>query len=134
MCVNSETCSPFFRLTSTYRREPTGSSSCQNTNKLPLEIDIKTDQFGNETSFKVRKRISNGKFKKVTFKRDKNFFEGDQEYYFKKCLPKKNCYKFFIIDEYGDGFGADKEGVYKVRWNGTWHIHLLIMQFAAYVN
>lgn len=116
-----------------HRREPSASSSCQNRNKFPLEIDIKTDQFGNETSFKVRKRKPNGKFKKVAFQRDTNFFDGNQEYYFKKCLPKKSCFKFFIIDEYGDGFGVLEEGEYTVRWNGTWHIYLLIMQFVVCV-
>jgi hypothetical protein len=81
-------------------------------------INLKTDNYGFETSVAVYRRNRKGRFKKRVFFR--NLLNSDKTYNFSKCLPKKFCYKLIVTDDYGDGLCCSNgNGSFQGWWNGN---------------
>jgi len=94
-----------------------GACSCP-SGEQKFELAIKTDNYGYETSYRIKRKNNAGKFRgKIA---EQVGFESNGDFELSKCLPDDRCYKFFIFDENRDGiccgFG---EGSYSVTWNGT---------------
>jgi len=95
------------------------TTPCPNQKQAKVNVYLKTDNYGEETSFKIKMRKNNGKFKTV-FTKAKGTFDSSSEYNFSKCLRKNKCYKLVMIDSYGDGLCcADGEGTYSATWKGS---------------
>lgn len=87
------------------------------TDQELFEFMMQTDGFGEDITWRLKKRNSKGKFKNVLsggFSEaygDNNLFT--EEY----CIPKNDCYKFLIYDSYGDGLCCNEgEGYYKISF------------------
>lgn len=83
-----------------------------------FKFTMKTDQYGEDITWKLKKQNNNGKFK--------NFLDGgvneeygdEQTYNEEYCIPKDECYKFIINDAYGDGLCCQYgEGFYEISLN-----------------
>jgi len=96
---------------------PTGTQ-CPQSKQAKALIYLKTDNYGNETSFKIKRRRADGKFKKTVFQ--KTGFNENTQYNFSKCLIKNKCYKLVMVDSFGDGLCcADGSGTYSLKWKGN---------------
>ena len=82
-----------------------------------FRLELTTDDFGDETSFKVMRR-RNGRFNKKVF--SGSGYESSTDYTEVKCLKKNGCYKLVILDSHGDGLCCDYgAGSYKAYWKDT---------------
>mmetsp|Transcript_19147 Transcript_19147/g.29489 ORF Transcript_19147/g.29489 Transcript_19147/m.29489 type:complete len:446 (-) Transcript_19147:139-1476(-) len=87
---------------------PSPTASC-----IPFKLEVTTDNFPEETSWKVKD--SNGDVViKGNFNNKGTFTEED-------CLPRNvGDYKFIIKDSWGDGICCNEgNGSYQVTWNGV---------------
>jgi len=92
-------------------------SGCPKKKQKELIIEITTDNYGeDETEIYVEKRNKKGEFKKKFL--EKNDFGNNESHVIGKCLKDKNsCYRFTILDSYGDGICCDYgNGSYKVTY------------------
>jgi len=91
--------------------------SCANSNQARLEIEVSADSYSEaDNSFKVLMR-KNGKFdvERVSVENLSN----NQVVRMSRCLNKDKCYKFIMLDKFGDGIccGYGK-GYYIITWDG----------------
>lgn len=94
------------------------SKQCPVNRKKRWAINLKTDNYGFETSVAVYRRNKKGRFKKRVFFR--SLLNSDKTYNFSKCLPKKFCYKLIVTDDYGDGLCCSNgNGSFQGWWNGN---------------
>ena len=96
-------------------KKPTAASkSEQQKNAATLKLQVKTDNYGGETSWKLY-----GLDNKVVLEEDGSVYpEGNSEYIKTYSVPS-GCYTFEIFDHYSDGLCCSNgEGSYKVFYNG----------------
>jgi hypothetical protein len=85
--------------------------------KSRVNVYIKTDNYGSETSFKVMMKRANGKFNRKVFAG--SGFSSTSEYDRSKCLAKNQCYKLIVFDSVGDGMCCEYgEGSFQAAWKG----------------
>jgi len=60
-------------------------------------------------------RNRKGKFKRVKFQGQD--FDSEASVSITKCLPRRKCYKLFMLDSHGDGM-SEGDGSYTANWNG----------------
>ena len=93
---------------------------CGNKRKKLFSLQLETDNYGSETSWKLQKRNK----KKKKFRRHKeggvSLFElylDNSSYIEQHCLQKNACYRFKIFDSFGDGMCCKEgDGGYKVTY------------------
>ena len=89
---------------------------CDNPIKKRFRIKLKTDDYGEETSFVVKKK-RRGVFSKVVFRGDG--FDSNTEYNLSKCIRKNRCYRLEIYDSAQDGLCCSYgEGSFQGYWDG----------------
>lgn len=79
---------------------PTPEIKCKR-NQIEFEIQIRTDDYGDDTRFRLQKSNASKKGWKTIVAIDE--FENNGRVSIKRCLSKRLCYRFKVIDEYGDG-------------------------------
>ena len=90
---------------------------CGDSRNSRFKINLKTDEYGYETSFAVRKRRNNGRFRRVVFSGDG--FGDNDEYNLSKCLRKNNCYRLEVYDSAQDGLCCQYgQGSFQGSWDG----------------
>merc|ERR1712045_372296 len=94
---------------------PTPPATCDST-KSKLLVEILTDDDGEETSWLLKKRNFNGKFKTILAGGMDEDYEDNFLHKEVYCVPKDKCFKFHIFDARGDGLAG--KGYYKVVLNG----------------
>jgi hypothetical protein len=67
-------------------------------------LELTTDEWGGETSFLVKRRNANGKFKTKVFTGNK--FACSTDCTRTKCLSQSGCYKLIVKDSASDGVYA----------------------------
>ncbi len=93
---------------------------CQYTWQSRVNVYIKTDNYGSETSFKVMMRRPNGAFSRKVFAG--NNFASASEYDRSKCLRKSKCYKLIVYDSADDGICCEfGEGSFQASWKGKFN-------------
>jgi len=94
------------------------SKQCTVAAKKRWAINLKTDNYGYETSIAVYRKNRKGRFTRRVFFRSN--LSSNKTYNFSKCLPKKFCYKLIVTDDYGDGLCCNQgNGSYQGFWNGN---------------
>mmetsp|Transcript_10860 Transcript_10860/g.16413 ORF Transcript_10860/g.16413 Transcript_10860/m.16413 type:complete len:743 (-) Transcript_10860:421-2649(-) len=94
------------------------TSPCPNARDRRFRLELTTDNYGNEISFKVMQRKANGKFKRQVFAGAN--FDSNSDYIRSKCLNKNKCYKLIVMDQHGDGICCGYgEGSYQGYWKGN---------------
>ncbi len=81
---------------------------CEDNKNLQFKLEIKTDSYGDETSWELMKKEDNGELTKILFGDN---YESDTRYNLPSdvghyCLEEDACYIFTIFDSYGDGMTA----------------------------
>lgn len=93
------------------------TSPCEDSSKKKFTLELTTDQWGSETSFLVKRRNANGKFKTNVF--SGNNFESSTDYTLAKCLPQSGCYKLIVRDSASDGICCETgNGSFQGYWKG----------------
>lgn len=85
-----------------------------------LTLELQTDNYGSETSWKLQKR----KARKKKFRRHKEggvslyeLYWENSNYVEQYCLRQNACYKFKIFDSFGDGMCCmEGEGGYRIKY------------------
>ena len=85
------------------------SGSCSNRKYGLLEVTVQTDSKSPTENIMMVKR---GK-RRVWMRSD---FHKDATITYRKCLPKRSCYRFIMTDTKGDGISG---GGYTVKWRGN---------------
>ena len=88
----------------------TTTSPCRNRKHGLLVITVTTDGYSREENLFV---VKNRKKRKFWQKRR---LPNESIKTYRKCLPKRQCYRLTMLDTYGDGF---IHGGYTVEWMGT---------------
>lgn len=79
-------------------------------------VEILTDDYGDETSWIMKKRNSAGRFKTYLDGGMEEEYQDNFLHREKYCIPKNKCYKFMMFDAHGDGL--EGKGYYKLVLNG----------------
>lgn len=107
------------------------TSQCSDSSLARFRLELTTDNWGGETSFRVMRRRPNGKFKKKVF--SGNGYESNADYVESKCLPKNKCYRLVVVDSFGDGLCcSDGQGSYKAYWKGK--VFCLLFRFPYHIG
>lgn len=115
-CDDSTTASPV----SFPQVSPTASPLECPTSKKPFQVQVQTDNYAEDITFYLQRKKSG---KKKGFRKKKIFETTDllsnQNQIFKTCVLKKECYRFTILDSYGDGLCCiHGQGWYSLTVNG----------------
>jgi len=96
---------------------PPTPSPCESDEDL-FKFTMTTDSYGEDISWVLKQRNDAGKFRKL-LESDKEY--GDNQLFVEEyCVPKNECYRFIILDSYGDGLCcAYGEGSYEISLNGS---------------
>eukprot|EP00957_Ditylum_brightwellii_P174789 13308458-Ditylum_brightwellii.AAC.1 len=89
--------------------------SCASDSAL-FQLSITTDNYGKEdTSWSLVHSNS-----KTVFDVEVGTLEKETKYIYEKCLPKNSCFRFTILDSYGDGICCEYgEGAYSITYDGS---------------
>lgn len=90
-----------------------GSCGCASGFKK-VTVGLKTDNWGMETRFRIKKK-NNGKWRGKAW--ELTDFTSNADIVASKCLDATKCYKFFIFDSAQDGIVGDDS--YFVEWDGS---------------
>lgn len=86
---------------------------CSST-QMQLEIDLTTDNYGEETSWTLKSDDGREQFAAGSG------YNSNQNYRISKCLPKNKAFYFEIKDSYGDGICCSEgNGKYILKKNGN---------------
>jgi len=97
-------------------KAPTSKPISCNSKKVAFQVDVKTDNYGEDISLYLEVKTSKG-FKKKSFK--KSNFDDNKLQKYSTCLWKSRCYRFTIEDSYGDGLCCTSgKGYYRLRYGG----------------
>jgi len=94
---------------------------CSNGSEL-FQINLLTDNFGDETSFRLEKEEGAHWHQFLKWPNDGSGFQGFSEYTYAVCLPSGFNYKLTISDTYQDGICCEQGvGTYSYLVNGAVH-------------
>lgn len=96
---------------------PTVANKC-----FSLEIELKTDNWPDETSMSLLERVGSN-FSKLLWTASN--FDKSSVHKYSLCLQKDTCYQFVITDIWGDGL---EPGYYRLTWNGA------VIKYSAFRN
>jgi hypothetical protein len=77
--------------------------NCCGENEKNLQVEINSDYYPDQTSWKVMNACTNATVAGGTFDDNQQYYE----YAIEKCLKENDTYKFVIEDSNGDGIGDD---------------------------
>lgn len=93
---------------------------CGSNNQKLLTVQLETDNYGSETSWKLQKRRKKAKKFRLHKEGGVSLYElywENSNYVEQYCLKKNACYKFKIFDSFGDGMCCNEgDGGYKLKY------------------
>jgi len=91
--------------------------SCKPSEKS-FEVQVKTDNFGEDITFYLQKRKGKKGFLKKKIFETTNLSSKEKQI-FNTCVRKMTCYRFTIVDAFGDGLCCEEgNGWYQLSLNG----------------
>ena len=94
---------------------PKMPDSCSDTAEALFEFELRTDEFGSETTWELRDALRGP----AVMAKGGPYMQGEKKVIrLRKCLEKMSCWSLVIRDSAGNGIQGTGNG-YTVKWNGA---------------
>jgi len=117
---------------------PTPVPGCGGKGHLEYKVELKTDNYGGDTTIGTYKLLDNQELGEKVFSAtdfsSQTVYTVPEEGHNSMCLEENECYIFALDDSYGDGMASGEDGYFKIFLGGEEIAHVLGNSFKTYAE